>query len=417
MRIAQAAAIGLFLGLGWTAHAAAQSPGYDYWPVIDDTNPAVVIDTPMSTAMFDFQNRQGDKHTLVLANKLLYPETPTLILGGQVRASMLAAGTNTADKFPYLGRFPPDFVGESASDARVVHANFGGVGHVNSWASVYFETLYSDVFTFPTFNQGSFQVRQAYAVFGDLEVTPWYAFVGKKNVSFGDMGTLSPFSQSVVWHYFGALAEGLGVGYVNDGWNVCVTGLNGGRGIRVADSESRGLINNFAANALYSFTNDADREFRVGAGYLHGTIYDAAVAEHIDPNLFGDLNGAWDVNALLRLGQWSFAGEYVSTLNAWPATGARVQAWRTEAAYQSCIHGRPASYSVGYSEGLQGPSGSEFEFNQQLVLGLGVDLTPNAKLTLEYVRSMGFAPLINITTASDRSVAQDTVVAGLVLVL
>jgi hypothetical protein len=258
-------------------------------------------------------------------------------------------------------------------------------------------------------------MRQAYAVFGDLSQSPWYAFLGKKNVSLGDMGTLSPFSQSMVWHYFGALHEGFGVGYAQDGFNVSLTGINGGRGIRVVDSEARGQVNNFAVNATLR-GGDGTVDWHVGGGYLLGTIYDVTAAEHFDPDAFGPYNSAWDVFAQVNVGAFVFAGEFVSTVDDWPVTDHPVMAYRAEAAYASCFLSRPAQYSVSWSEGIQGPSNSEFEFNQQLVFGLGVDLGPNALLSMEYVRSMGFAPLINITTVSDRSVAQDSAVLGMTVV-
>ena len=45
-----------------------------------------------------------------------------------------------------------------------------------------------------------------------------------------------------------------------------------------------------------------------------------------------------------------------------------------------------------------------------------MDLGPYALLSVEYVRSMGFAPLINITTVSDRSATQDSMVMGMTVV-
>ncbi len=375
-------------------------------------NPALLMDTEFIRPMLDFQNRQTDKELIVMANNADWSTYPTLILGGQARLSLLAAVTDTEDKFGYLGRFPPDFEGKSATDARMLHANFGLAAHVNRWINVYSEILFSDVFSFPTHEQGSLQMRQAYAVFGDLTQTPWYAFIGKKTVSFGDMGTLSPFSQAVTWHYFAALHEGIGVGYDQGGFNISLTGLNGGRGIRTADSEAIGQINNFATNATLRGGDDT-LNWRFGGGFLLGTIYDVGVAEHIDPTAFGPLNSAWDVNGQVAYGPWTLAGEYVATVDDWPTTEAPVVAFRAEASYDSCLMDYPARYSVSWSEGLQGPSGSEFEFNKQLVLGLGIEYGEHALLSLEYVRSIGFAPLIDITTASDRSAAQDSLVLGM----
>jgi len=375
------------------------------------------FDSAYTSQMLDFQNRQADKELFLLEHALLDEQGTSFTLGAQFRGSAIWGTTNSADKFPYLGRFPTDFVGTTATDLRLLQANQNVTLHLNRSVHGYFETLFSDVFTFPTFNQGSYQVRQAYLVFGDLSRSPFYGFLGKKNVNFGDMGTLSPFTQAVPWHYFAPLAEGGGIGFDNQIVNATITALNGSRGIRVVDSSEKGHVNNFAANLLFRLPVGNVGQLNLGAGYLHGTIYNAAVAEHTDSNLFGPNNGAWDVNALLRLGRLRLAGEYVQTVDPWPATDHEVIAYRTEASLESWLLGRPARHSVSWSEGIQGPPGSPFEFNQQLVLGTRVDVHPNVALTLEYVRSMGFAPLINIQRVSDPDVVQNSVVWGAVIAL
>lgn len=375
----------------------------------------IELDTPLFRSMLDFQNRQSEKEVLLLeSNQRWRAETPQVLIGAQARLSALAAATSSEGNFSYLGRFPADFEGKSATDARLLHANAGMAAHVTPWINVYGELLFSDVFSFPDFKQGSLQVRQAYAVLGDLQASPWYLFLGKKNVPFGDMGTLLPFSQSVVWHYFGALHEGIGVGYSTQGLNLTLMGINGGRGIRAADSEARGQMNNFAVNAIWQ-GGDEHIGWRLGAGYLLGTIYDVTEAEHINPDAFGPYNNAWDVNAQIHLGALVFSGEIAATVDDWPVTNHPVIAYKAEAAYDGCWGDRPARYAVSWSEGRQGEDGTEFEFNRQLAIGVGVDLGPYAMFSLEYVRSMGFAPLINITTVSDRDAAQDTLVAGMTI--
>ena len=354
---------------------------------------------------------------MLLAHKREDQMCPNVSLGGQVRASLLAAGTNRDGKFPYLGRFPSDFEGSSATDARLQQANLAAIADFGPCTRVYVETLFSDVFTFADAKQGSFQMRQAYLVFGNPQLSPWYAFIGKKNVSFGDMGTLSPFTQSAVWHYFAPLAEGFGGGYAANGFNVTTTAINGGRGIRVADSEQKGSLNNFAANIMYTWTSYPYFEWTVGGGSLHGTIYNADRAEHLEPELFGPDNGAWDVNTHLRWRRLQLAAEYASTFDAWPATEHLVQAYRAEAAYDFGPMECPVRVSASWSEGIQGPADAEYQFNRQLVLGLAYRWMPNAQISLEYVRSMGFAPLMNITTVSDKSVNQDSVVLGLVFAI
>lgn len=376
----------------------------------------ISFDTCYTSQMLDFQNRQGDKEVILL-NRARNIQTPSLTLGTQFRASGLFAQTNTTDKFSYLGRFPPDFVGDSATDFRLLQANQNFTASITPAIHGYIETLFSDVFTFPTFNQGSYQVRQAYAVFGDFNRSPFYAHIGKKNVSFGDMGTLSPFSQAMPWHYFAPLAEGAGIGYDNGTVNATLTALNGSRGVRVVDSEEAGHLNNFAANFRWRRTLASNACLELGAGYLNGTIYNAAVAEHIDPTAFGPDNAAWDVNALLRMGPLQLKGEYVQTVEPWPATDFEVIAYATEAALDTVMMGRPGRASVSWSEGIQGEEGTAFRFNRQLVFGYLHQYHPNAAFTFEYVRSTGFAPLINITTVSDIDVVQDSFVFGAVLTL
>jgi len=111
------------------------------------------------------------------------------------------------------------------------------------------------------------------------------------------------------------------------------------------------------------------------------------------------------------------SGEFASTLNPWPVTEQRVNAWRLETAANLWAWGMPAKASVGWSEGNQGPVGSQFEFNRQLVLGFGLYPNINTQISMEYVLSSGFAPLMNIKVVSDRDVQQHSLVMGLVLVL
>jgi hypothetical protein len=376
----------------------------------------VHLETETTLPLLDFVNRQSDKEILLMSGQS-QSDDPELVIGAQFRASALLADTNTTGKYSYLGRFPTDFVGNTATDARMLHANQAFIGRFSPWATGYMETLFSDVFTFPTSTQGSFQMRQAYVTLGDLTHSPWYAFIGKKTVNFGDMGTLSPFTQSMVWHYFSPLAEGIGGGFSQDGFLANITALNGSRGIRVADSEEKGHINNFAANLRYEIPLADDATLAVGGGYLHGTIYDGTVAEHTNPQIVGPRNGAWDANTSMVLGPWRFEAEVARTINAWPVTGSNVLAWKSETAYDVNLAGRPVRLSGSWSEGLQGPPGTQFEFNRQLVLGLRYDPRPNVMVSFEYVRSLGFAPLIDITTVSDRNVVQNSFVLGLVLAI
>ena len=398
----------------------------DAWstPVLESSHRAspshwLRLDTSLTNRLLDFQNRQSDKEIEILQHhRCLGACTPVVVAGAQSRLSFLAAATNTEDKFPYLGRFPTDFSGDTATDARLLQANAHLTGYVAPAVSVYGELLFSDVFTFGDFKQGSLQVRQAYAILGDLDTAPYYFYLGKKNLGFGDFSTLSPFTQAVTWHYFAALAEGIGVGFHDQTWDLTLAAINGGRGIRLNDSTERGKLNNLAANASWQHRTSHCNRIQLGVSFLLGTIYDGLIAEHLDVNQFGaDYNSAWDVNGRWDRGHWTLAGEFASTTGSWPVTGTLVSAYRAELAYWMSRTTRPSYLSVSWSAGDQGPDGAEFEFNRQLVIGYSKQFHQRCRVSAEYVRSIGFAPLINLTTVSDRDVAQDSLVLGMTIVL
>jgi hypothetical protein len=94
-----------------------------------------------------------------------------------------------------------------------------------------------------------------------------------------------------------------------------------------------------------------------------------------------------------------------------------VTAYRLETAVDILWLGKSMRMSGSWSEGMQELNSTEYEFNQQFIFGLRCDVSPSVMLSMEYVRSMGFAPLMNITTVSDRSVVQDSLVFGLVLAI
>ena len=109
----------------------------------------------------------------------------------------------------------------------------------------------------------------------------------------------------------------------------------------------------------------------------------------------------------------------METLNEWPVTQDQVSAWKAEGAYDVSALGRPLRLSTSYSIGRQGQGGTEFERNAQWVFGAGWQLNPNALVSLEFVRSVGFAPLIALTRpgVSDRDARQSSLVLGVSLVL
>ncbi|MEZ6093539.1 MAG: hypothetical protein R3C03_04775 [Pirellulaceae bacterium] len=88
------------------------------------------------------------------------------------------------------------------------------------------------------------------------------------------------------WHYFAGLAEGIGVGYHDYNWEFSLAAINGGRGIRLVDSKSRGELNNMAANLSYRTGGNGPVHLRLGGGFIQFDLR-GLVAEHLDANQFG----------------------------------------------------------------------------------------------------------------------------------
>lgn len=389
--------------------------------VQQDRNPVVNFLPEYSFNMLSMTEMITTKDLYLLSlrqkkeDKSLFIPNRSLTIGGMLRSEVLAAHTNTSGKFGYLARSPSDFTGDDATDARVRRGMLSWTGALTENITTFAQILFSDTVTFATHKQGSLQMRRAYALFGNLDDSPIYGFIGKKDVAFGDMSTLSPFTPSAVWHYFGALGEGLGFGFKNEKCNLVLTGLCGGRGMRVVDSHQKGKINNGALNfTLYApLTNWS---FNGGAGLLLGTIYNQSVAEHVDEDLFGPMNPAVDGFLNLSYSGFSVALEYAQTLKDWTVVGHEVIAFKAEVSQCFSRHDYDATFSFSYSEGIQGDKCDPFAFNKQAIFGFEYLLkNRSCSFGVEYVISRGFSPLINIATNSSQHVLQNSIVVFAIL--
>lgn len=337
---------------------------------------------------------------LVLLNYLRYNSCVSdVILSAQLRPSAFYAHACVADKFGYLGRFPTDFRGKNASVADIHDFTIAVTYSPLSWVHGYWEFLHSDQITFSTDpRQGANHTQKVYALLGDFNCSPVFLTIGKRDVSFGQMYTVNPFSPSVTWHYFGPLADGVAIGYYDRGLYFEGTLLNGGRGIRVSDTNEKGRLDNWALNATYEF-QFCNLCMKVGGGYLYSTIYDGTVPEHTGPVEIGPRNGIWDVNIEFRYCQWRSYFEFASTERVWPSSDHKVRTLAGGISYcfRDCCWNNLTVLSLDYSEGVQGFKGDEWRRNFQFVTGVDYRIRHNVRFCFEYVLSGGFAPLIGLT--------------------
>lgn len=337
----------------------------------------------------------------------------TVYISGQVKGSFMAEKTNEEDKFAILSRLPGQHDGDTGSRFVINDASIAVTANITPYASAYAEIEYTET-EYP--GQNDIQMRKAYVTFGDLDESGLYASFGRNTIDFGDMDSYNPITHTMNTHYFWAVSDDptLAVGYIDDRFDVTATAINGGRQLRVADAGDSGHVKNFAVNANVNHDIFDNLNVRFGAGYLHATSYNSSTPHHTADAESGpkSRNPAWDAVLELTSPEFDAMVEYTQTVHDWPATNHPVSALTAQAAYKFSGYDKQHKISAVYSRGEQGDSGTEYETMTQMVLGYALGLSDNVEISAEYVRNMGFAPLVAITTASDHSVRNDSVIVG-----
>jgi len=386
--------------------------------------PMIGIDSDFTYAMIDQNNNVNQKPLFLLQNRQVGLESK-LYLGLQARAIGFLIKTNQQDKFSYLMRFPPDFTGDYGSELLINNVNIGLLANVSSWMALYSELNWDPARTFegvdekitvqdPTgaplviergrvvdATRQTVSLKQAYMLFGDLDKYSVYGYLGKFRTPFGLDDTVSPFSANMIFHYFNGLSHGAAVAVYKEGVHLTAALLQGGPQFRTVNSGNYGGdVDNFAISASY------ENEFvRIGGGVLGGTGYssDFPIAHFA---ITGRRNPAWDGHLRLRFNPLTVSGEIVQTFKVWPGTAgtptqpanffpaSKVTAYALEAkvdvAEDTAV---PSAISVSWSEGRQGASGSQWEFNRQLTIGFQAKVQSNIGVYFEFNHLQGFAPL------------------------
>lgn len=321
--------------------------------------------------------------------------------------------SNRADKFGYLMRHPTarNQAGMTASEVAVHSAELTATGTVASWLTGYARAVFNPMQSFgagttASVDRNRVEVHEAYALFGNLRGSRWYATLGKRAVPFGLTDTLSPFTASSVWHAFGVLGNAATAGYAGERMAFAASAIQGGAQPRGANAPVRGTavpsrVNNFALDARYRFTLGGESEAVLGASYLHGSAY----CQDFPVEHFGacaERNPAHAVYARLQWGAFTLKGEHARTHEVWPGTfnpaipqfpASRVDAFDIGARYEMEFARGPLALSGHFSRFTVGPSGAPWERQDQLVLGAAWRAHPNATLFAEYVHVRGYVPL------------------------
>ena len=364
-----------------------------------------------------------------------------LTFGGSVTAIANYQRSNRADKFGYLMRNPTSAnqIGKDVSEAVLHSAMWQTTARLTDNLTAYVELLHNPeqnfgAGTITTVSRNQTQVRRGYLLLGNLDQSPWYAAIGKMDIPFGLNDTVSPFTNSTVWHSFAGLAYGAKVGYYNNGWNIRAMAVQGGAQFRAAnvpvnDTSVPSRVNNFAFDANYTWDMENESSLKLGASYEAGSPYcQAYPIFHFNPCT--DNNPAYSVYGKGVFDKLTVIAEYAQTLDEWPGTqvpdptnplsvfeAAKTTSWGVGGRY-ALRDDLDASFE--FSTFIAGPDGAPWERQNQWVAGLSYDLVDHVNLFGELTHVEGFAPLNFLTggnfpdgsTWSERDATTSLVLVG-----
>ena len=232
------------------------------------------------------------------------------------------------------------------------------------------------------------------------------------------MSSYAPFTHGHNAHYFWAQNEDplFELGYIDHGWHATASLIKNDRGNRVINApQGKDGYENFALNVTKDFMVGTDKRIRVGSGFLRGTIYDSTLAHH--PPSLGLLDRDWanayNFHALYSTPRYDLMAEFTQTVDEWPATDAHVHALNIQGRYRDTIYKFPVTYSLMWSEGVQGESDDEWERMMQTVAGIEMRLHPNVSVGFEYINNIDFVPLIMPQFTADDGVVSHTFLGGI----
>ncbi len=325
--------------------------------------------------------------------------------------------SNTDSKFAYLMRHPgsSNQIGKEVSEVVIHSFQVSLTGVVNEWLAAYAEILYNPQQSFgggtiTALNRNQLQLRKGYVLIGNLDKFPVYGAIGKMDAPFGQTGSVSPFTNSTMWHAFGGLGYGAQVGFKKGNIHAKFMAVQGGSQFRALQTsvESTSVpsrINNFVADLNYTFKFKNSTDLLLGASYLHGSNYCQEFpithfATCDDNNPAVSYYGKLIVNNRLTV-----KGSFATTLEVWKGThnptppldvfeASKVSSLDFGAKYDLKTTDK-LKYTISgeFSNFRAGADGSPWERQNQIVLGFSALYNKSSKLFVELFSTQGYAPL------------------------
>ncbi len=393
----------------------------------------VTANTAYADVIMDFdENLTSKSIDQLIFRKNQIIDTRKVYISGIFKGSYLAEWTNTENAFPILTRFPDHASGKSSSDFFFDNASIAVTVTPTEWITLFGQLEYHENHFE---SQDPLQLRKIYATFGDLNRSPLFFSFGRKTIKFGDFDAYTPFTHNINNHFFRAESDGpiAELGFINDNFHLVATAISGGRHLRTADSSDKDQIENFAIDGDVLIPV-AGGKLKVGAGYMHGTIYNHTLPHHPGPEIDCPVtpgqqgvpkcrgrNAAWDIRAEYTSERFDLMAEYTATVDPWPATNQELKAWTVQGRYKTEVFDRKTHFSLSYSRSdigpfsTGGPGAPVFDEIEQIIGGMEMFINPNFSWGIEYSHNTGFAPLINITTVAKDAESDQLAIGGRVV--
>ncbi|AUC80678.1 hypothetical protein [Lacinutrix sp. Bg11-31] len=352
----------------------------------------------------------------------------SLIIGTSLISIFDYQHSNTDSKFAYLMRHPTsnNQIGKEVSEAVIHSFQLSITATVNSWISTHAEILYNPEQSFGSgtitdLNRNQLQLRKAFVLIGNLDMFPIYGALGKMDAPFGQMGSVSPFTNTTMWHAFGGLGYGAQIGFAKGGLHAKLMAVQGGAQFRalhtpVGDGTNvPSKINNYVADINYSFNILEDVKLLVGASYLKGSAYcqDFPVTHFSSCK---ENNPAYTYYGTLSINNRLIVkGGFAKTTKVWKGTynpapplnifeASKVSSLDVGAKYDLNENGKfKHTISGEFSNFRAGADGAPWERQNQMVLGFATLINNSSKLFAEVFRTDGYAPLNFISGSDDNA--------------
>ncbi len=382
------------------------------------SDPVIGLNAPFSYKMLE-ANQNLRKVSLLLEERRAGALSESgLVIGSSLIALADFQHSNVDSKFGYLMRHPTtnNQIGNTVSEAVIHSFQLATTASINNWISAFVEILYNPE---QSFGQGTIthlernqlQLRKGFVVLGDLRKSPVYAAIGKMDASFGLTGSVSPFTNSSLWHAFGALAYGAQIGIKTPVVHATFMAAQGGSQFRalntpVGDSTNvPSRLNNFVLDLNLSPVNTSALSLMVGGSYMHGSAYcQRFPVKHFEP--CHERNPAITAYAQLEYqNKLLFKGAFAVTGKEWPGTNnptppldiykaSKVSSLSLGLQYDLASKGKfQYTLSGEFSNFRAGPDEAPWERQNQMVLGLSAIYNASSKIFVEVFRTEGFTPL------------------------